>query len=80
MDYYMFCQTIYDLRWETMNVCTVQEIISKNSPELLANPTDNSVNSVGLRVSEIFLFLTRVNFVSTKFSWVSLNFAKFLKM
>jgi hypothetical protein len=51
-----------------MNVCTVYEIISENSVKLSAKPADNSFNSVELSISEIFLFLAWLNFVSAEFS------------
>jgi hypothetical protein len=57
-----------------MNVCTVHEIISKNSVKLSAKPADNSFNSAELSISEFFLFLAWLNFVSAEFSQFSLNF------
>jgi hypothetical protein len=51
-----------------MNVCTVYEIISENSVKLSAKPADNSFNSAELSISEFFLFLAWLNFVSAEFS------------
>jgi hypothetical protein len=37
-------------------------------------PVDNSVKPVKFQVFKFFLFLSRVNFVSTEFLWFLLNF------
>jgi hypothetical protein len=67
MDYCMFWRPIYDLQWESMNMCTVHEIIFEKLAELSVKLPDNSVNSIKFWVSEFFLFLARLNFVSTEF-------------
>jgi hypothetical protein len=73
MDYCMVWRPIYDLRWETMNVCTVYEIISENLTELSVKPANNSVNLAKFRVSELFLFLAWLNFISTEFCQIFEN-------
>jgi hypothetical protein len=47
--------------------------------ELLAKPTDNSANSAGFCIFEIFLFLTRLKCVLAKFSQIVPNFSEFSK-
>jgi hypothetical protein len=47
--------------------------------ELSAKLVDNSINSAEFWIFEIFMFLARLNCVSTEFSQILLNFFEFLK-
>jgi hypothetical protein len=80
MDYCIFWSLIYDLRWETMNVYTIHEIIFENSTELSVKSADNSVNSAKFRVSKFLLFLAWLNFVLAKKIRFSPNFSELLKI
>jgi hypothetical protein len=47
--------------------------------ELSAKPADNSANSAGFCIFEIFMFLECLNYVSAKFSQILLIFLIFKK-
>jgi hypothetical protein len=48
--------------------------------EFFEKPADNSVRPAEFQVFKIFLFLSRLNFVSVEFFWFLLNFIKILKI
>jgi hypothetical protein len=47
--------------------------------ELSAKPADNSANSAGFCIFEIFMFLVCLNYISADFFWILLIFFKFSK-
>jgi hypothetical protein len=47
--------------------------------ELSAKPADNSANSAGFCIFEIFMFLVCLNYVSAEFSQILLIFFEFSK-